>query len=110
LIAVDAMIPVIVAFVALVGSLATGAITLVIGRRKADDSRELGIIHAAQDSLVALVADQRAEIHDLREQVAKMRVELAESLRHHAACEAARGEQDRVIAALRLQLEEETKP
>jgi septal ring factor EnvC (AmiA/AmiB activator) len=104
-----------VALIALAGSLATAAVTWVIARRKALDertqlertaeqARELGLIHASQDSLLELIdtqrtelANARTELAELRAHVTKMRGELATALRQHAECEEMRARQNRMI-------------
>lgn len=115
----DASVSIIVAFVALAaaGVTAVGAIIAKFRESKdtldiAAQTRELGLIHETQDSLVSLIDTQRAElaaarqeIVGLRSQVAEMRHELASALQHHAECEEARVGQDKVIAGLRAQIQ-----
>lgn len=115
---------IIVAVIAAAVACVTG-ITALIGKLKeSKDTREIGIIHETQDSLVALAATQRAElvatrvelgearneIVGLRSQITEMRAELAMALQHHAECETARSVQEQEIADLRAQLQEGLSP
>lgn len=120
MLAADVPSALVVSLLALAAAAVTAGVTLVTKLRESQDkksqdaqTRELGLIHQTQDSLIGLIetqraeiAVQRAEITELRAQVAAMRLELAEALQHHAECEEARASQDLVIAALRARLPE----
>jgi chromosome segregation ATPase len=118
--------------IALVGAVSAGAVTALASRRTAretrdsmarqrEQDRELGLIHAGQDTLLSVIEQQRLEmshqretIERLRKQVDRiprleehiraMRGELAEALSHHSECETRRQAQEQIIAELRRRL------
>lgn len=92
--------PVVVAAVTMIGGLLVGFATAVVARRSAKDSRELGLIHAGQETLVGVISELRAEnarlmrtcerIPVLEQQISAMRNDLAEALANYSNCEEAR--------------------